>query len=171
MNDKMQQIVNYYQNYKNNRIPNDDLIAIISDLKIMASIEEIDDMIINEYGDNIIDRLDFYDQIYHHHIFDIILKEIESKQNKNYCILSMILVELHKCNLTNHVIQYSSEQTYEDSLVSLVEKAFHKTLIETKKEYSKMITKLVESAEKENEIYSDIIDLLEENKHMYAIDN
>ena len=63
MNDKMQQIVNYYQNYKNNRIPNDDLIAIISDFKIMASIEKIDDMIINEYGDNIIDRLDFYDQI------------------------------------------------------------------------------------------------------------
>ena len=51
----MQQIVSYYQNYKNYRIPNDDLIAIISDLKIMASIERIDDMIINEYGDNIID--------------------------------------------------------------------------------------------------------------------
>ena len=68
----MQQIVNYYQNYKNNRIPNDDLISIISNLKIMASIEEIDDMIINEYGDNMIDRLDFYNQIYHHHIFDII---------------------------------------------------------------------------------------------------
>ena len=96
MNDKIQQIVNYYQNYKNNRIPNDDLIAIISDLKIMASIEQIDDMIINEYGDNIIDRLDFYNQIYHHHIFDVILKEIEHKENKNYCILTMILVELHK---------------------------------------------------------------------------
>ena len=165
MNDKMQQIVNYYQNYKNNRIPNDDLIAIISDLKIMASIEKIDDMIINEYGDNIIDRLDFYDQIYHHHIFDIISKEIEHKENKNYCILTMIFVELHKCNLTNHVIESLSEQTFEDSL------AFHKTLIENKIKYSKMITKLVESTEKENEIYSNIIDILEENKHMYAIDN
>ena len=165
MNDKMQQIVNYYQNYKNNRIPNDDLIAIISDFKIMASIEKIDDMIINEYGDNIIDRLDFYDQIYHHHIFDIISKEIEHKENKNYCILTMIFVELHKCNLTNHVIESLSEQTFEDSL------AFHKTLIENKIKYSKMITKLVESAEKENEIYSNIIDILEENKHMYAIDN
>ena len=165
MNDKMQQIVNYYQNYKNNRIPNDDLIAIISDFKIMASIEKIDDMIINEYGDNIIDRLDFYDQIYHHHIFYIISKEIEHKENKNYCILTMIFVELHKCNLTNHVIESLSEQTFEDSL------AFHKTLIGNKIKYSKMITKLVESAEKENEIYSNIIDILEENKHMYAIDN
>ena len=165
MNDKMQQIVNYYQNYKNNRIPNDDLIAIISDLKIMASIEKIDDMIINEYGDNIIDRLDFYDQIYHHHIFDIISKKIEHKENKNYCILTMIFIELHKCNLTNHVIESLSEQTFEDSL------ALHKTLIENKIKYSKMITKLVESTEKENEIYSNIIDILEENKHMYAIDN
>ena len=161
MNDKMQQIVNYYQNYKNNRIPNDDLIAIISDLKIMASIEKIDDMIINEYGDNIIDRLDFYNQIYHHHIFDVILKEIEHKENKNYCILTMILVELHKCNLNNHVIESSSEQTYEDNL------AFH----EQKKKYSNMITKLVELSVKENKIYSYIINLLEENKHMYAIDH
>ena len=164
MNDKMQQIVNYYQNYKNNRIPDDDLIAIISNLKIMASIEQIDDMIINEYGDNIIDRLDFYDQIYHHHIFDVILKEIESKENKNYYILTMILVELHKCNLNNHVIESSSEQTYEA-------KAFHETLIEQKKKYSNMITKLLESSVKENKIYSDIINLLEENKHMYAIEH
>lgn len=158
MNDKIQQIVNYYQNYKNNRIPNDDLIAIISDLKIMASIEQIDDMIINEYGDNIIDRLDFYNQIYHHHIFDVILKEIEHKENKNYCILTMILVELHKCNLNNHVIESSSEE----------QTAFH----EQKKKYSNMITKLVEKvSRKENKIYSYIINLLEENKHMYAIEH
>ena len=121
----MQQIVSYYQNYKNNIIPNDDLIAIISDLKIMASIERIDDMIINEYGDNIIDRLDFYDQIYNHHILDIIMKEIEHKENKNYCILTMILVELHKCNLTNHLIESFSEQTSDDSLST---EAFHETL-------------------------------------------
>ena len=65
----------------------------------------------SQYGDNIIDRLDFYDQIYHHHILDIIMKEIEHKENKNYCILTMILVELHKCNLTNHLIESFSEQT------------------------------------------------------------
>lgn len=168
MNDKMMEIVNYYQNYKNNKIPNEDLIAIISDLKIMASIEKIDDMILNEYGDNMIDRLNFYDHIYHHHIFDIILKEIEHKQNKNYCILTMILVELHKCNLTNNIIESVSEQTFEDSLVA---KAFRETLLKQKKKYSKMITKLVELAVQENEIYNYIINLLEENKHMYSIDN
>ena len=129
MDDKMMQIVNYYQNYKNNKIPNDDLIAIISNLEIMVSIEKIDDMIINEYGDNIIDRLDFYNQIYHHHILDIIIKEIENKENKNYCILAMIFVELHKCNLTNQVIQSFSEQNCKDSLVT---EAFHKTLIKRK---------------------------------------
>lgn len=164
----MQQIVSYYQNYKNDRIPNDDLIAIISDLKIMASIERIDDMIINEYGDNIIDRLDFYDQIYHHHILDIIMKEIEHKENKNYCILTMILVELHKCNLTNHLIESFSEQT---SGYSLSPEAFHETLINKKNKYSEMITKLVESTVKENEIYDYIINLLEENKHIYSIND
>ncbi len=164
----MQQIVNYYQNYKNNRIPNDDLISIISNLKIMTSIEEIDDMIINEYGDNMIDRLDFYNQIYHHHIFDIIIKEIEHKKNKNYFIFAMIFVELHKCNLTNHVMDSLLEQTSEDSLVA---KAFHETLIKQKNKYSKMITKLVELAVKEKEIYSDIINLIEENKHIYSINN
>ena len=164
----MQQIVSYYQNYKNYRIPNDDLIAIISDLKIMASIERIDDMIINEYGDNIIDRLDFYDQIYHHHILDIIMKEIEHKENKNYCILTMILVELHKCNLTNHLIESFSEQTSDDSLST---EAFHETLINKKNKYSEMITKLVESTVKENEIYDYIINLLEENKHIYSIND
>ena len=68
----------------------------------------------------------------------------------------MIFVELHKCNLTNSII---SEQTFEDSL--------HQTLINKKKKYSEMITKLAESSVKENEIYNDIINLLEENKNMY----
>jgi hypothetical protein len=153
MDDKMQQLVNYYQNYKNDIIPNDNLIAIISNFKIMASIEKIDDMIINEYGDNMIDRLDFYNQIYHHHILDIIIKQIEYKDNKNYFIFAMIFVELHKCNLANHVIESITE------------------LIKQKKMYSKMITKLVELAEKEKEMYSNIIDLVEENKHMYSIIN
>ena len=153
MNDKMQQIVNYYQNYKNDIIPNDDLIAILSNFKIMASIEKIDDMIVNEYGDNMIDRLDFYNQIYHHHILDIIIKQIEYKDNKNYFIFAMIVVELHKCNLTNHIIESFTE------------------LINQKKMYSKMITKLVELAEKEKEMYSNIIDLVEENKNMYSIIN
>jgi hypothetical protein len=156
----MNKIVNYYQDYKNNKIPNDELIEIICDLTIMSSIEKIDDMIVNEYGDNMIDRLDFYDHIYHHHIFDILSKEIENKKNKNYCILTMIFVELHKCNLTNSII---SEQTFEDSL--------HQTLINKKKKYSEMITKLAESSVKENEIYSDIINLLEENKNMYSINH
>ena len=153
MNDKMQQIVNYYQNYKNDIIPNDDLIAILSNFKTMASIEKIDDMIVNEYGDNMIDRLDFYNQIYHHHILDIIIKQIEYKDNKNYFIFAMIVIELHKCNLTNHIIESFTE------------------LINQKKMYSKMITKLVELAEKEKEMYSNIIDLVEENKNMYSIIN
>jgi hypothetical protein len=34
-----------------------------------------------------------------------------------------------------------------------------------------MITTLVEIAEKEKEIYSNIINLVEENKHMYSIIN
>jgi hypothetical protein len=33
--------------------------------------------------------------------------------------------------------------------------------------YSKLITKLVELADKEKEMYSNIIDLVETNKHMY----
>ena len=167
MNDKMQQIVSYYQNYKNDIIPNDDLIAIISNFKIMANIEKIDDMIVNEYGDNMIDRLYFYNHIYHHHIMDIIIKQIEYKDDKNYYIFAMIVIELHKCNLINHIIiESSTEQTCEDSLVS---KLIHETLIKQKNNYSKMITKLVELAEKEKEIYSNIIDLVEENKHMYSI--
>jgi len=119
----------------------------------MASIEKIDDMIVNEYGDNMIDRLDFYNQIYHHHILDIIIKQIEYKDNKNYFIFAMIVIELHKCNLTNHIIESFTE------------------LINQKKMYSKMITKLVELAEKEKEMYSNIIDLVEENKNMYSIIN
>ena len=166
MNDNMQQIVNYYQNYKNDIIPNDDLIAIISNFKIMASIEKIDDMIVNEYGDNMIDRLDFYNQIYHHHIMDIIIKQIEYKDDKNYFIFAMIVVELHKCNLTNHIIESFSGQTFEDNLAS---KAIQKKLIEQKNKYSKIISKLVELAEKEKEVYSNIIDLVEENKHMYSV--
>ena len=167
MNDKMQQqIVNYYQNYKNDIIPSDDLIAIIFNFKIMASIEKIDDMIINKYGDNMIDRLDFYNHIYHHHIMDIIIKQIEYKDDKNYFIISMIFIELHKCNLTNHIIESFSGQTFEDSLAS---EAIHETLIKQKNNYSKMITKLVELADKEKEMYSNIIDLVEENKHMYSI--
>jgi len=167
MNDKMQQqIVNYYQNYKNDIIPSDDLIAIIFNFKIMASIEKIDDMIINKYGDNMTDRLDFYNHIYHHHIMDIIIKQIEYKDDKNYFIISMIFIELHKCNLTNHIIESFSEQTFEDSLAS---EAIHETLIKQKNNYSKMITKLVELADKEKEMYSNIIDLVEENKHMYSI--
>jgi len=169
MNDKMQQIVSYYQNYKIDIIPNDDLIAIISNFKIMASIEKIDDMIVNEYGDNMTDRLNFYNHIYHHHIMDTIIKQIEYKDDKNYYIFAMIVIELHKCNLINHIIiECSTEQTCEDSLVS---KLIHETLIKQKNNYSKMITKLVELAEKEKEIYSNIIDLVEENKHMYSIIN
>ena len=168
MNDKMQQIVSYYQNYKIDIIPNDDLIAIISNFKIMASIEKIDDMIVNEYGDNMTDRLNFYNHIYHHHIMDTIIKQIEYKDDKNYYIFAMIVIELHKCNLINHIIESSTEQTCEDSLVS---KLIHETLIKQKNNYSKMITKLVELAEKEKEIYSNIIDLVEENKHMYSIIN
>ena len=80
----------------------------------------------------------------------------------------MIFVELHKCNLTNHVIESFSEQNFEDSLVT---KAFHETLIKQKNKYSKMITKLVELAVKEKEIYNDIINLIEENKHIYSINN
>jgi hypothetical protein len=161
MNDIMQQIVNYYQNYKNDIIPNDDLIAIIFNFKIMASIEKIDDMIINKYGDNMIDRLDFYNHIYHHHIMDIIIKQIEYKDDKNYFIISMIFIELHKCNLTNHIIESSTEQTVEDNIAAQAK------LINKKKMYSKMITKLVELADKEKEMYSNIIDLVETNKHMY----
>jgi hypothetical protein len=116
MNDRMQQIVSYYQNYKNDIIPNDDLIAIISNFKIMASIEKIDDMIINEYGDNMIDRLDFYNQIYHHHILDIIIEQIEYKDDKNYFIFAMIVVELHKCNLTNHITDSFTESSFTISL-------------------------------------------------------
>jgi hypothetical protein len=157
MNDIMQQIVNYYQNYKNDIIPNDDLIAIIFNFKIMASIEKIDDMIINKYGDNMTDRLDFYNHIYHHHIMDIIIKQIEYKDDKNYFIISMIFVELHKCNLTNHII----ESSFEDNIAAQAK------LINKKKMYSKMITKLVELADKEKEMYSNIIDLVETNKHMY----
>jgi hypothetical protein len=78
----------------------------------------------------------------------------------------MIFIELHKCNLANTVIESLSEQTFKDSLVK---KAIHETLIKQKKKYSKMITKLVEFAVQENEIYNDIINLLEENKHMYSI--
>ena len=155
----MMQIVSYYENYKNNKIPNDDLIAIISNLEIMVSIETIDNMIINQYGDNIIDRLDFYNQIYHHHIFDIIIKELEHKENKNHFIFAMIFVELHKCNLTNHIIDI------------LVTEELRETLIKQKNKYSKMITKLVELAVKEKEIYNDIINLIEENKHIYYINN
>jgi hypothetical protein len=161
MNDIMQQIVNYYQNYKNDIIPNDDLIAIIFNFKIMASIEKIDDMIINKYGDNMTDRLDFYNHIYHHHIMDIIIKQIEYKDDKNYFIISMIFIELHKCNLTNHIIESSTEQTVEDNIAAQAK------LIKQKKMYSKMITKLVELADKEKEMYSNIIDLVETNKHMY----
>jgi len=161
MNDIMQQIVNYYQNYKNDIIPNDDLIAIIFNFKIMASIEKIDDMIINKYGDNMIDRLDFYNHIYHHHIMDIIIKQIEYKDDKNYFIISMIFIELHKCNLINHIIESSTEQTVEDNIAAQAK------LINKKKMYSKMITKLVELADKEKEMYSNIIDLVETNKHMY----
>jgi hypothetical protein len=78
----------------------------------------------------------------------------------------MIVVELHKCNLTNHIIESFSEQTFEDSLST---EAIHGKLIKQKNNYSKIITKLVELAEKEREIYSNIIDLVEENKHMYSI--
>jgi hypothetical protein len=117
----------------------------------MASIEKIDDMIINEYGDNMIDRLDFYNQIYHHHILDIIIEQIEYKDDKNYFIFAMIVVELHKCNLTNHITDSFTESSF----------------INQKKMYSKMITKLAGLAEKEKEIYSNIIDLVEQNKHMY----
>jgi hypothetical protein len=85
----------------------------------MASIEKIDDMIINKYGDNMTDRLDFYNHIYHHHIMDIIIKQIEYKDDKNYFIISMIFIELHKCNLINHIIESSTEQTVEDNIAAL----------------------------------------------------
>lgn len=159
----LEHIVNYYENYKNNRIPNDDLIAIISDLETMESIEMIDDMIIDKYGANIIERLDFYDQIYNHHIWEVIMKEIEDKQNKNDLIFAAIFVELHKCNLINQIIESFSEQELQDSLVK---RAFHKTLIKEKNDFTKMITTLVESAEQGNEVYTSIIDLIEGNKNI-----
>jgi hypothetical protein len=87
---------------------------------------------------------------------DIIIKQIEYKDDKNYFIISMIFIELHKCNLTNHII----ESSFEDI-------AAQAKLINKKKMYSKMITKLVELADKEKEMYSNIIDLVETNKHMY----
>lgn len=159
----LEHIVNYYEDYKNNRIPNDDLIAIISDLETMESIEMIDDMIIDKYGANIIDRLDFYDQIYNHHIWEVIMKEIEDKQNKNDLIFAAIFVELHKCNLINQIIESFSEQEFEDTLVA---RAFHKTLIKQKNDSTKMITTLVECAEQENEVYTCIVELIEGNKNI-----
>ena len=63
----------------------------------------------------------------------------------------MIVVELHKCNLSNHITESFTESSF----------------INQKKMYSEMITKLVESAEKEKETYSNIIDLVETNKDMY----
>lgn len=71
MNEKMQLIVNGYQNHKDNRTLDDDLIAVIFDLKIMISIEKIDEMIVTQYAANMIDRLDYYDQMYEHHIFNL----------------------------------------------------------------------------------------------------
>ena len=41
-------------------------------------------------------------------------------------------------------------------------------MIEEKNKYSKMIKRLVELAAKEKVMYSDIINLLEENKHIYS---
>ena len=66
--------------------------------------------------------------------------------------------------LTNNLIKSFLEQKFEDSLAK---KAINETLIEQKNKYFKMITKLVEIAVKEKEMYSNIIDLVEENKHMF----
>lgn len=162
----MLQIVNYFQNYKDITIPNDDLIKIISNLESMESIELIDDMIINKFSSNIIDRLDFYNQIYHHDILENIIKkiEIESEDNKNYYIWAILIVELHKCNLTNQIIEYFPIKCKD----TLVTKVLVKLMIEEKNKYSEMIKRLVELVVKEKVMYSDIIKLLEENKHIYS---
>ena len=164
MDERILQIVDYFQNYKYITIPNDELIKIISNLEIMESIELIDDMIINQFGTNIIDRLDFYNQIYHHDVWENIIKEIEYEDNKNYYIWAILLVELHKYNLTNQIIEYFPIKCKD----TLVTKVFVELMIEEKNKYSKMIKRLVELAAKEKVMYSDIINLLEENKHIYS---
>ena len=164
MDERILQIVDYFQNYKDITIPNDELIKIISNLEIMESIELIDDMIINQFGTNIIDRLDFYNQIYHHDVWENIIKEIEYEDNKNYYIWAILLVELHKYNLTNQIIEYFPIKCKD----TLVTKVFVELMIEEKNKYSKMIKRLVELAAKEKVMYSDIINLLEENKHIYS---
>ena len=164
MDERILQIVDYFQNYKDITIPNDELIKIISNLEIMESIELIDDMIINQFGTNIIDRLDFYNKIYNHDVWENIIKEIEYEDNKNYYIWAILLVELHKYNLTNQIIEYFPIKCKD----TLVTKVFVELMIEEKNKYSKMIKRLVELAAKEKVMYSDIINLLEENKHIYS---
>ena len=164
MDERILQIVDYFQNYKDITIPNDELIKIISNLEIMESIELIDDMIINQFGTNIIDRLDFYNQIYHHDVWENIIKEIEYEDNKNYYIWAILLVELHKYNLTNQIIEYFPIKCKD----TLVTKVLVKLMIEEKNKYSEMIKRLVELVVKEKVMYSDIIKLLEENKHIYS---
>jgi len=124
----------------------------------MANIEIIDDMIINKYGNDIIARIDFYNQIYHHNIWEAIIKEIEFNDNKNYYLWAIIIIELHKCNLTNQVIEHFPTKC-EDNLDTVIKKVFHKAIIEEKNKYSTMIGKLVELAIKEKEMYYEIINL------------